>query len=67
MTKSQAGQLGGLSTFRKYGKKHMRRIGKQGAKTTWELHTMKPIGQGQYAMVRKSDNIIVAIIGRWEM
>lgn len=67
MTKAEAGRLGGIATFKKHGKKHMRRIGKNGAKTTWELYSMKPIGQSQYAMVRKSDNIIVAIHNRWEM
>jgi hypothetical protein len=67
MTKSQAGQLGGLSTLKRYGKKHMRQIGTQGARVTWERHSMKPIGQSQYAMVRKSDNIIVAILNSWRM
>ena len=67
MTKSEAGKLGGLSTFKKHGKGHMRRIGKNGAKVTWDRYSMKPIGQSQYAMVRKSDNIIIAIMNRWEM
>lgn len=67
MTKSQAGKLGGLSTFKKHGRKHMRTIGKHGAKTTWERYSMKPVGQSQYAMVRKSDNIIVAIFNQWRM
>lgn len=67
MTKAEAGRLGGIATFKKHGKKHMRKIGRDGAKVTWDRHTMKPVGQGQYAMVRKSDNIIVSIIGRWEM
>lgn len=67
MNKSEAGKLGGLSTFMKHGKAHMRQIGKQGAKVTWDLYSMKPIGQSQYAMVRKSDNIIVAIFNQWRM
>jgi general stress protein YciG len=67
MSKTEAGRLGGKATFAKHGKKHMRKIGREGARVTWELYSMKPIGQSQYAMVRKSDNIIVAITNRWEM
>jgi len=65
MNKKEAGRLGGEMTYITHGKKHMSKIGKQGAKSTWEKHTLKPVGQSQYAMVRKSDNAIVAIIGIW--
>lgn len=60
MTKSQAGRLGGKSTFKKYGKTHMKTIGKKGAEKTWSLYSMKPVGQSHYAMVRKSDGIIIS-------
>lgn len=67
MTKSQAGRLGGLSTFKKHGKGHMRQIGRRGGQSTWNKHQMLPVGQSQYAMVRKSDNIIVAVFNSWRM
>lgn len=63
MTKSQAGQLGGLSTLKKHGKEHMRTIGKQGAAVTWNRYWKIPIRQTEYALVRKSDGIIVRILG----
>lgn len=40
----------------------MQEIGKRGAKKTWSLYSLKPYGQFQWAMVRKSDNVIIAII-----
>jgi general stress protein YciG len=71
MTKSQAGQLGGLSTFKKHGKKHMQTIGRRGAKKTWTLYSLKPVGQSQYAMVNKQTNEIKAILNsdnfQWKM
>lgn len=71
MNKSQAGRLGGLSTLRKHGKKHMQNIGKQGAAVTWSRYTLKPVGQSQYAMVNRQDNTIKAIINpnnfQWRM
>lgn len=62
MNKSQAGQLGGLSTFKKYGRKHMRAIGKEGANTTWSRYSKIAIRQTQYALVRKSDGVIIRIL-----
>lgn len=67
MTKSEAGRLGGLSTFNKYGKKHMKQIGKAGAKRFWELYTMKPYGHYQWAIVRRSDNVIIGFTEQWRM
>jgi hypothetical protein len=63
MTKAQAGQLGGLSTLKKHGAKHMSAIGKRGAKVTWTLYKKVPYGQTEYAMIRLSDNKIIAITG----
>lgn len=62
MNKRQAGQLGGLSTFKKHGKEHMSNIGTQGAKVTWTRYDKVPYGQTQYALVRKSDNKIIRIL-----
>lgn len=61
--KVEAGRKGGQATYNTHGSDHMSRIGTKGAETTWERHTIKPVNQSQYAMVRKADNIIVAIIG----
>jgi general stress protein YciG len=58
----KAGKKGGNATYTKYGSEHMSQIGQEGARVTWERHTVKPVNQSQYAMVRRSDNIIVAII-----
>lgn len=62
MTKQQAGQLGGLSTFRKHGREHMSNIGTQGAKVTWARYDKVPYGMTQYALVRKSDRQIIRIL-----
>jgi hypothetical protein len=62
MTRAQAGRIGGLSTFKKYGKTHMQTIGKNGAKTTWGLYVLKPVGQSQYAMVNRKTNAIKTIV-----
>lgn len=63
MTKQQAGRLGGMATFAKYGNRHMSKIGRAGAKVTWTLYKKVPYRQTEYAIVRISDNTIVAITG----
>lgn len=63
MNKSQAGKLGGLSTLRKHGAEHMREIGKKGATVTWTRYSKIAIRQTEYALVRKSDGVIVRILG----
>lgn len=71
MTKSQAGRLGGTSTFKKYGHDHMKTIGLNGAKSTWSRYSLKPVGAGNYAMVSRADNTIKAFINsanfNWRM
>lgn len=69
MTKSQAGRLGGMSTFKKYGRAYMQQIGKLGALKTWSLYTLKPYGQYQWAMVRIEDNVIIRLLNdhSWRM
>jgi general stress protein YciG len=62
MTKSQAGRLGGTSTFQKYGREHMQKIGKLGGEKTRSLYTLKPYGQYQWAMVKRDTGVIIAII-----
>ena len=65
MNKHQAGSKGGRATVDKYGRAHMAKIGKAGAKVTWTRYTMKPVNQSQYAMVNRETNVIVAVIGVW--
>lgn len=62
MSKSEAGRLGGLATFAKYGRKHMKAIAKRGAIAFWRKYDKKPIGQTEYAIIRRSDNVIIAIV-----
>jgi general stress protein YciG len=61
MTKKQAGQRGGRTTFARHGKQHMQAIGREGARVTWQRFTLKPINQGNYAMVERATNKIIAI------
>lgn len=62
MTKKQAGQLGGLSTFKKHGKIHMSKIGTRGAQVTWERYSKAPYGMTQYALVERSTGKIIRIM-----
>lgn len=59
MTKQQAGRLGGMATFAKYGAEHMREIGKQGAVAFWKKYTMKPYGTYQWAIINRRTNVII--------
>lgn len=56
MTKSQAGRLGGLATFRKYGSGYMSRIGKRGAKSFWKKYKILPYKTSNYAIVDRETN-----------
>jgi hypothetical protein len=38
MTKTQAGQRGGLATFNKHGAQYMSAIGKRGARVFWQRY-----------------------------
>ena len=62
MTKQDAGKLGGLATFKKYGREHMSNIGTNGATTTWTRYSKKPYGLTQYALVERATNKIVRIL-----
>lgn len=68
MTKAEAGRLGGTSTFRKHGKKHMQDIGKRGARTFWKLYRITPYGTSDFAIIRRSDNEFIGTMsGQWRM
>ena len=62
MTKSQAGRLGGLATFKKYGKEHMSDIGTRGAETTWTRYSKSPYGLTQYALTERATGKIIRIM-----
>lgn len=65
MTKSEAGRLGGLTTVRRHGKEHMQAIGKKGALAFHKLYSLKPYGTYQWAIVRRSDNVIIGYTLDW--
>ena len=67
MTKSQAGQLGGLSTYRKYGKKHMRKIGKRGAEVFWSKYHLVPVGTANFAIVNRETGVVIGTMLAWRM
>lgn len=60
MNKKEAGRLGGNSTFNKYGRDHMVKIGRNGAYKLHEKYNIVPIGIGEYALVDRITEKIVA-------
>ena len=62
MSKKQAGSKGGRATFAKHGREHMQKIGREGARVTWQRYHLAPIGTGGYAMVNRETNTIKAVI-----
>lgn len=59
MNKAEAGRIGGLTTFRKYGAAHMSKIGRLGAIKFWNLYTLLPVDVAGFAIVRRIDNKII--------
>lgn len=60
---SNTGSAGGKAVYDKYGREHMSKIGKSGAKRWKELYEWKVVPVTRYALVRKSDNTILHILG----
>lgn len=60
MTKQQAGRLGGRSTYKRHGRQHMQTIGRKGAEQFHKLYHLSPLGNMDFAVVRRADNIIVS-------
>ena len=60
--KQQAGQIGGQTTFSKYGKEHMQAIGREGARVTWQRYHLSPIGQSGWAMVDRQTHEVKTFI-----
>jgi len=61
-TKKQAGALGGRATVARHGPEHMSRIGKEGARVTWERYHLSPIGQSGWAMVDRQTNEVKTFV-----
>lgn len=65
MNKKDAGKLGGQATAAKYGREHMRAIGRRGAAVTRERYTLKPAGVSDFAMIdRKTGQVKAWLSGR---
>lgn len=65
MSKSEAGRLGGTSTFKKYGKKHMREIGRLGAQSFWNKYFLTPVGTANFAIVERSTGKVIGTMAKW--
>lgn len=59
LTKAQSGRLGGLATFKRYGREHMRQIGSRGARVFWSRYRLIPASTANFAIVCKKTNRIV--------
>lgn len=62
MTKKQAGQIGGRTTFIRHGRSHMQSIGREGARVTWQRYFLSPVGGTGWVMVSKKTNEVKAAI-----
>lgn len=60
MNKAEAGRKGGSATKRLHGKAHYSAIGKKGAATFYARYHWAPVGTSQFALVRNSDNVVIA-------
>lgn len=67
MGKAEAGRLGGLATVKRHGREHMQRIGREGARRFHDLYSLKPYGTHQWAIVRRSDNVIIGYTLDWRL
>ena len=63
MTKSEAASLGGKAVYRKYGSQYMKALGKSGQAAFKKLYKWKPAGTSGWALIRRSDESIVALVG----
>lgn len=53
LTKAQAGSLGGITTYRKYGSDHMRQIGRKGAVLMHAKYELRPVGTSDFILVNR--------------
>lgn len=62
MSKSEAGRLGGISTFRKYGKDHMSKIGAVGGFVMHEKYDLVPYQRSDFAIIDRITGKVVALL-----
>ena len=55
MSKREAGRMGGRATAAKYGREHMQKIGREGARVLWSRYFLHPWGPVHWALVRRED------------
>jgi hypothetical protein len=53
MDRKQAGSKGGRVTVERHGRQHMSRIGRAGARVTWQRYHLSPVGQSGWAMCNR--------------
>jgi hypothetical protein len=58
--RSARARKGGLGLVKARGAEHMRAIGCKGAQVFYTLYEWQPAGLTQFALVRKSDHVIIA-------
>lgn len=54
---------GGKALVEKYGVKHMAEIGRRGAAMFYQRYKWIPAGTSGWALVRKSDDVIIRTVG----
>ena len=62
MDKQTAGSKGGQATYKAHGRDHMQKIGRAGARVTWQRYHLAPIGQSGWAMVSRDTNEVKTLI-----
>ncbi len=57
MTKAQAGQIGGMATAKKYGRKYMKALGAKGAAAFHSKYKLSKLGTSDFAIVDRATGI----------
>lgn len=60
--KKEAGRRGGLSTLKRYGVEHYRRLGKWGAHVMHVTYRLEPCGLNDFAIVHRETNEVKAYL-----
>ena len=64
LVKQKAGRLGGISTFKKYGVEHFRKIGLNGARVTHSRYRLTPTGLNDFAMIDRATGEVKAFLNK---
>lgn len=59
MNKKEAGKLGGLATYKKYGREWMVKIGKRGAAVFYQRYFLQPTNLNDFAIVNKETGEVI--------